>query len=135
MSLEVWWDNLWSLLLWALTIFMVTALRLMCGGALRACSHGFPSHLRSIRAISIIESMKVGTYHFTQVSKSQVPTMTWMTTWQHSLEVRLRTCIETWVEQKPISQFKSQEFFWGGALGSCMKWPLVTPPNITNGVR
>jgi hypothetical protein len=31
--------------------------------------------LRSIRAISTIESMEVGTYHFTRASKSQVPTM------------------------------------------------------------
>ena len=33
---------------------------------IRASSYKIPSHLRSIRAISAVESMEVGTYHFTQ---------------------------------------------------------------------
>ena len=42
-----------------------------------------------------------------------VPGMTWMPTWQHFLEVRLGTCVESWVEQKarPNSQDKSYELF------------------------
>ena len=41
---------------------------------LKANTHNVPSHLRSIHAISIIENMEVGTYHFTRVPtpKSQV---------------------------------------------------------------
>ena len=132
-----------------------------------------PSHLRSIRAISTVEGMEVGTYHFTRVPspksrevnpcnlnprehgswglttshgvpspkslgvnlcnlnrrehgswglttshgvprpKTQVPTMTWMPTWQHFLEVRHETCVARWVEQKarPNSQPKSREYF------------------------
>ena len=44
---------------------------------------------------------------------SQVPSMTWMPTWQQFLEVRLGTCVESWVKQKsrPISQHKSHEYF------------------------
>jgi hypothetical protein len=30
----------------------------------------------------------------------QVASMTWMPTWQHFWEVRLGTCLESWVEQK-----------------------------------
>ena len=41
---------------------------------IRVSSHGYqvlvPSPLRSIRAISAVESMGVGTYHFTQGPKS-----------------------------------------------------------------
>ena len=32
---------------------------------------------------------------------SQVPSMTWKSTWQHFLEVRLGTCIESWSSKKP----------------------------------
>ena len=39
-------------------------------------------------AISAVESMEVGTYHFTRRLKSLVSTMTWIPTWQHFLEVR-----------------------------------------------
>ena len=37
--------------------------------------------------------------------------MTWMPTWQHILEVRIGTCVESWVEQKaiPDSQHKSHK--------------------------
>ena len=72
-------------------------------GSSQLCPKSYvPSHLRSIRTISTAESMEVGTYHFTQDPKSYVPTMTWMPTWQHFLEVRLGTCVESWVEQKGI---------------------------------
>ena len=44
---------------------------------------------------------------------SQVPSMTWMLTWQHFLEVGLGTCVESWVEPKarPNSQHNSREHF------------------------
>ena len=63
--------------------------------ALRASSHEVPSHLSSIRAISTIESMEAGTYHFTRVLKSSIPSMTWVPTWQQFLEVRLGRCVES----------------------------------------
>ena len=59
-----------------------------------------PSHLRSICVISTVESMEVGIEHFTWGPKSYVPSMTWMPTWEHFLEVRLGTCVESWVEQE-----------------------------------
>ena len=46
---------------------------------LRAHSHGDPSHSRSICAISAVENMEVGTYHFTWGSKAQV-------TWGQSVQ-------------------------------------------------
>lgn len=49
-------------------------------------------------AISAIESMEIGTY----ITSHLVPSMTWMPMWQHSLEMRLGTCGESWVEQKAI---------------------------------
>ena len=55
---------------------------------LRANSHGVPSHLMSINAISFVESMEVGTYHFTHGLKSLIPSMTWLSTWQRFLEMR-----------------------------------------------
>ena len=44
-------------------------------------------------------------------SQVLVPSMTWMPTRQHFLEVRLGTCVESWVKQKarPNSQHKSRE--------------------------
>ena len=51
--------------------------------------------------------MDVGTYHFTRDPESPVPSMTWMLTWQHFLEVRLGTCVESWVEQKVIGEVHS----------------------------
>ena len=54
-----------------------------------------PSHSRSICAISVVESMEVGTYHFTRVPSPKSPSMTWMPTWQHFLKVRLGTCVES----------------------------------------
>jgi hypothetical protein len=41
-----------------------------------------PIHLRSIRAISIVESMEVETHHCTRGPKYERPSMTWMPTWQ-----------------------------------------------------
>ena len=58
-----------------------------------------PSHLRSICTISTVESMEVGTYHFTRDLMFQVPTTTWMPSWQHFLEVRLGTWVASWVKQ------------------------------------
>ena len=63
-------------------------------------SHGGPKsyvpiHLRSIYAISIVEGMEVGTYHFTHGPKPYVPNITWMPTWQRFLEVRLKMCWES----------------------------------------
>ena len=40
---------------------------------LRAGSHGVPSHLRLIPAISTVESMEVGAYHCTQGPCYKVP--------------------------------------------------------------
>ena len=56
--------------------------------------------------MSTVESMEVGTDHFTQRPKSLILTMTWMPTGQHFLEVKLGTCVVSWVEQKarPNSQ-------------------------------
>ena len=59
-----------------------------------------PSHLRPICAILAVESIEVGTHHFTWGPKSWVPSITWIPTWQHFLEVRLGTCVESWAEQK-----------------------------------
>jgi hypothetical protein len=57
-------------------------------------------HLRSICAISPVESVEVGTYHFTQGPKSQVLSTTQMPTWQHFLEVKHENYVESWDEQK-----------------------------------
>jgi hypothetical protein len=45
------------------------------------------------------------------VPSCQVPSMTWIPTWQHILEVRIGTCVESWVERKarPDSQHKSHK--------------------------
>ena len=56
----------------------------------------------SMRAISTVESMEVGPYLFTWDLKSEVSSMTWMSTWQHTLEVRLGTCVQSWVKQKKL---------------------------------
>ena len=37
------------------------------------------------------------------VSQVLIPSMTWMPMWQHFLEVRLGTCVESWVEQKALN--------------------------------
>ena len=44
---------------------------------------------------------------------SQVLSMTWMLTWPHFLEVKLETCVESWVEPKarPNPQHKSCKYF------------------------
>ena len=47
-----------------------------------------PIHLRLHHAILTVDSMEVGTYHFTHGPKSQVPSMT-QSTWQHVLEAGL----------------------------------------------
>ena len=39
-----------------------------------------PIHLKSILAISAVESMELRTYHFTRAPKSQIPSMTWIAT-------------------------------------------------------
>ena len=41
-----------------------------------------------------------------QGPKSQVPSMTWMPTWQHFLEMRLGTSVEDWVELQAIPNFQ-----------------------------
>ena len=71
-----------------------------------------PSHMRLIHAISTIESMEVGTYHFTRGPKSYVPSMTWIFAWQHFLKVRLGTCVASCLKQKARlnSQPKSREY-------------------------
>jgi hypothetical protein len=46
--------------------------------------------------------------------KSYVPSMTWMPTWEHVLEVWLGTYVESWVEQKIITLF-SRVCTLGGA--------------------
>ena len=51
----------------------------------------------SIRAISAIDGVEVGTYHFVWGGSQMV---TWMPTWYHILDVRLGTCVESWVKQK-----------------------------------
>ena len=78
------------------------AVRQKHNNELRAGSHGaqVPSHLRSICAISAIESMEVGSYHFTWIFESWVSSMTWMSTWRHFSRARLGTSVESWVEQK-----------------------------------
>ena len=39
--------------------------------------------------------------------------MSWMPTWQTEMDVKLGTCVESWVEQKarPNSQHKSRKYF------------------------
>jgi hypothetical protein len=57
---------------------------------------------------------------FTHGPKSQVSTLTWMLIWQHFLEVRLATCVESWVEQKakPNSwDLKLKSWFFASMLG------------------
>ena len=80
--------------------------------SLRAGLHGSqvlspksPKIAQRLSAILAIESMKFGTHHFTRGLKSQVPSMTWMPTWQRFLEVRVGTCVESWVKQKTRPNF------------------------------
>ena len=92
-----------------------------------------------------LKTWKLGiiTSHGIPNPKSQVPTMTWMPTWQHFLEMRPGTCVASWVVQKarPNSQPTSREFlhktikirllyhltifywFWGPCLHY---WDLLT---------
>ena len=73
-------------------------------------SHGsqVPVHSRSMHAMSTIECTEVGIHH-----KFEVPSVTGMPTWQHFLEVRIETCVESRVKQKVRfnSQHKSRHFF------------------------
>ena len=55
-------------------------------------------HSRSIHAMSTIESIEIGTYHFTWVPSPKTPSITRMSTRQYLLEVKLGTCVESWVE-------------------------------------
>jgi hypothetical protein len=76
--------------------------------------HKVPSHLRLIRAVLAVESMEVGTYHFTWGPKSMSPKYdmdAYMATF--FWEVRLETCGEGWAEQKARlnSQHKSCIYF------------------------
>ena len=61
-----------------------------------------------------LKTWKLGiiTSHGIPNPKSQVPTMTWMPTWQHFLKMRPGTCVASWVVQKarPNSQPTSCEF-------------------------
>ena len=54
--------------------------------------------MRSIHAISTVESMEVGTYHFTWVPTPQFPTMIWMLKLLHGNT--FWTCVARWVELK-----------------------------------
>ena len=54
------------------------------------------THLRSIHAISTIESIEHG------VPSPRTKSMTWMLTCQRFLKVRLGTCVESWVEEKLV---------------------------------
>jgi hypothetical protein len=74
---------------------------------IRASSHGVPSEPRSIRAILAVESMVGGltTSHGVPSPNSQIPSMTWMHAWQHYLEARLGTCVESRAKQKTRSNF------------------------------
>jgi hypothetical protein len=86
-----------------------------CDLSIRVGSHGSPSPKSrftwSIRAISTVESMNIGTYHFTHVPspKSQVHECLHGNIF---LEVRLGTCVHSWVEQtsRLNLQHKSQFF-------------------------
>jgi hypothetical protein len=81
--------------------------------SLGAGSHGVPtpkspSHLRSIRVILTVESIEIGTYHFTRVPS---PTFQIWHGCLHDntfLEVRLGTCVENWAEQKAPPQLSTQ---------------------------
>jgi hypothetical protein len=68
-----------------------------------------PSHLRPIRAIPTVESIKVETKP--RHMGSRVPSMTWILTWQHFLEVRLGTCVESWVKKGGATLNTSLAFF------------------------
>ena len=41
---------------------------------------------------------RVGSYHLTHGPRFYAPSMT---TWQQFLKVKLKTCVESWVDQKP----------------------------------
>ena len=59
------------------------------------------SLLRSIRAISAVESMEVGgVYHVARGPDSCVSSVTWMSAWQHSVVVKLGTRVGSWVDRK-----------------------------------
>jgi hypothetical protein len=88
------------------------------------------SHLRSIRAISAVESIEVGKYNFTRGSKSCVPSMTtWMSTWQHFLERRLGGLCWELGQAKSQTQLSKQVpwiflwFFEAQELPAC--WDLL----------
>ena len=73
-------------------------------GPLRANSHGSQVlSLKSLDGQSVqsqqLRAWKLGltTSHMSQVL---IPSMIWMPTWQHILEMKLGTCVENWVEQK-----------------------------------
>ena len=63
-----------------------------------------PSHLRSIHAMSFIESIEVGTHHFKGVPKYDRDV-----TWQHFLETRAGLVPRVWSSQQ--SRHKSRNFF------------------------
>ena len=50
--------------------------------------------------MGIPKHLEHGLWDFIISHASQVPSMTWMPTWQHCLEARLGTCAESLVEQK-----------------------------------
>ena len=72
-----------------------------------------PSHLRSIRAISAVESMEVGTYHFTRGTQVLSPNYDMDAYMATLLGGELGTCVRSGVHQRaiPNSQHKSCKYF------------------------
>ena len=76
--------------------------------------------------------------------KSQVPSMTWMRTWQHLLKVRLEIGVESWLEEKATPNKSCKYFYikssrpsiiinhgrmvsWGSQVGTLPPcWDLLT---------
>ena len=94
------------------------------GGQSKPCNAGVmptsPTHISLFRVGSHKSqdpsrksnwNMEIGTHHFIWGPKSQLPTLTWMLTCRHFLEVRPGTCVASWVVQKarPSCQPKSRK--------------------------
>ena len=99
----------------------------------RADSHGVPSPKSIVTWGQFEQSQplkvwKLGLTTSHMVPSLKSPSMTWKPTWQHFLEVRLRTCVESWIEQKDSvrePQHFNKLIFVLKHLGPMMQQPIV----------
>ena len=96
---------------------------------LMAGSHGSQvlSHLRSIAQSQLL---RAGSWDLQLHTgpRSQVPSMTWMPTWQHILEVRLGTCVATC--QRPLFVAPSSIYMGAHTYTGimCLEWFIFVCP-------